>query len=375
MNRPKAHIEFLDEIRGIAIIAVFIFHSLRVAFKYDHLPWGTWFSDFNVSKTFLVLLPFSLGSCGVAIFFVVSGFCIHLSFMRKPNWHDFIVRRFFRIYPPYFFATILFAVFVPWSRIHGILGLASLGSHLALVHNFNTNFFFSINSSFWSIAVEAQLYFLYPLLLVVVSRMGWHHALIYVAAIEIVLRIIFSVIMLLTGDLPPLWFLGLPFLYCYSWSIGAAIAEAYHLDYSIPFANHSLIAWGGIAVVSNFVKPLAAFSFLFFSILTATAIAKLLRKKHLSSIFPVFCSKYLRTIGLWSYSIYLLHHPFLSLARVVAEQFPVRYLHSLFIFSLCLCLWFPIVLLSALWYRTFEITSIAISKKFINKSSEYLADR
>ena len=50
---------------------------------------------------------------GVAIFFVVSGFCIHLSFRRGApgDWRGFFIRRFFRIYPPYFLAVLIFAFF------------------------------------------------------------------------------------------------------------------------------------------------------------------------------------------------------------------------------------------------------------------------
>jgi peptidoglycan/LPS O-acetylase OafA/YrhL len=100
MADPKRHIEFLDQVRGIAIVVVFLFHALGTACGYEQLPWGHCFRDFSVSQSFLLLLPFSFGWSGVAIFFVVSGFCIHLSFKRKADWPDFFVRRFFRIYPP-----------------------------------------------------------------------------------------------------------------------------------------------------------------------------------------------------------------------------------------------------------------------------------
>ncbi|MCI0658269.1 MAG: acyltransferase family protein, partial [Acidobacteria bacterium] len=102
--RPEEHITFLDTLRGIAIALVFAFHSLGPSFGVDHLAWSGWLRDFSsVRRSFLALLPASLGWSGVAIFFVVSGFCIHLSHerSRRKGFKVFFIRRFFRIYPPY----------------------------------------------------------------------------------------------------------------------------------------------------------------------------------------------------------------------------------------------------------------------------------
>src|SRR5580692_6414223 len=136
MNRAQAHIEFIDYLRGIAIIAVFLFHLVLPVCGINILPWGTWFPKFTAPAWFWPLLPLSFGWCGVSIFFVVSGFCIHLSFKRKPDWLDFASRRFFRIYPAYVIALLLFAFTLPWTRISfSKEGLVQLASHLGLVHN------------------------------------------------------------------------------------------------------------------------------------------------------------------------------------------------------------------------------------------------
>jgi peptidoglycan/LPS O-acetylase OafA/YrhL len=366
----KKHIGFLDQIRGIAIIAVFLFHSLDTAYRSSQLPWGNLFRDFGVDKSFLFLLPLTFGWAGVAVFFVVSGFCIHLSFARNPGWRDFAARRFFRIYPPYLLALLLFAFCIPWSRISwSSFGAVQLGNHLALTHNFHPDCFYGINPAFWSIAVEAQLYLIYPLLLFFVSRWGWRRSLICIAALEIGIRAISSTILVAKGGddgAVPLWFTGLPFAYWFSWSIGAAVAEAYLSGHPVPFAKHSLLAWSAIAMGSCFIKPLAPFSFLFFALLTAAVIAKLLGGERALVRIPLFLSRSLSAIGVWSFSIYLLHQPFLVLARRAAKMFawPISS-DPVVIFLLCLCLWFPIVALSALWYRIFELPSIALGKRLI----------
>jgi peptidoglycan/LPS O-acetylase OafA/YrhL len=166
-----------------------------------------------------------------------------------------------------------------------------------------------------------------------------------------------------------LWLGGLPFMYWFSWSAGAAVADAYVSGRSVPFANQSLLIWGGIALASTFVKPLYNFSFLFFVLLTVTAIAKLLRQKRATVSFSAFFSKYLRTIGVWSYSIYLLHQPFLSVASRLPGRFHVHP-YPLLVFLICLFLWFPITACSGLWFRIFELPSIALGKRLTRTNSD-----
>jgi peptidoglycan/LPS O-acetylase OafA/YrhL len=56
------------------------------------------------------------GHMGVAMFFVVSGFCIHLSHARSNSrsWVEFSRRRFFRIYPPYLLSLLVFYFMWPF---------------------------------------------------------------------------------------------------------------------------------------------------------------------------------------------------------------------------------------------------------------------
>src|SRR5579863_4992242 len=102
MNQPNRRIDFIDDVRGIAILSVFLFHAVAAAYGYSMLSWNGWFRNFDVPKSFLALLPLNIGWIGVPIFFVVSGFCIHVSFQQQGcEWRSFFIRRFFRIYPAY----------------------------------------------------------------------------------------------------------------------------------------------------------------------------------------------------------------------------------------------------------------------------------
>ena len=54
---------------------------------------------------------------GLEIFFVLSGFCIHLSFSRQPQDWKLFQKLFFRIYPPYLAALLFFALVYPKSKL------------------------------------------------------------------------------------------------------------------------------------------------------------------------------------------------------------------------------------------------------------------
>jgi peptidoglycan/LPS O-acetylase OafA/YrhL len=99
LSKSEKHLAFLDIIRAVAILAVVCFHCFGDGFGYEFLPWGGQVRSFEVAKNSLWFLPISFGWAGVAIFFAVSGFCIHLSFAhsKTQSFRDFFIRRFFRI--------------------------------------------------------------------------------------------------------------------------------------------------------------------------------------------------------------------------------------------------------------------------------------
>jgi peptidoglycan/LPS O-acetylase OafA/YrhL len=94
---------FIDLLRGIAILLVFLFHALGSSYGVDQFKWGEGlFKDLNVGFSFLLLSPATLGWGGVAIFFAVCGFCIHHSYSkeRERGLTRYFIKRTFRIYPP-----------------------------------------------------------------------------------------------------------------------------------------------------------------------------------------------------------------------------------------------------------------------------------
>jgi peptidoglycan/LPS O-acetylase OafA/YrhL len=387
MNKSRAHIDFLDHLRGVAILCVFLFHSLHATFHLNNLPWNGWFPDFSTSKASLFLLPLTMGWAGVAIFFVISGFCIHYSFHQHgANWRAFFIRRFFRIYPPYFFAVLLFTLIYLSNHLnflHEYVDWYQVIMHLMLVHNFDPYSFQAISPAFWSIAIEAQLYLIYPVLLMLVTRFGWRRTLIFVAMCELLIKCVESLFIMRTGtdDLIQMWSRSRatylldasPLAYWFSWSLGAWIADAFLNGRPLPLAKSSLAFWSVLAVGSYCIKPLAPFCFTLVAILTATIMSKLLIQKTTIRI-PSFILSHLRLTGIWSYSIYLLHQPLIVMGLgVLLMIYPSATHDAPLQFGFCLILWFVIMLIGGLWYRFCERPSIACGKQVTAKARGNIA--
>ena len=140
----------------------------------DHAPfWAGWFI---------------YGRFAVVVFIVLSGFSLALSPARH-GWRldafsRFAQRRARRILPAYW-AALAFSLAVAWLIVpqpgHGVPDAKSVLVNGLLVQNIVGAH--SPNAAFWSMAVEAQLYLLFPLLLLIVRRRG---AIVMLAAVTLI---------------------------------------------------------------------------------------------------------------------------------------------------------------------------------------------
>ena len=356
----RQRVGFLDQFRGMAILAVFLGHALNVSIGED-------FGDLRKSiPEFLFRLVPVLMQCfcdaGVPIFFIVSGFCIHMSFHQQGrDWRSFFIRRFFRIYPPYLLAVLLFAVVFPLTRFDIITGWWQMAYHLLLIHNLNAGASGGINPSFWTIGVEVQLYLLYPLVLALATRLGWPGILCGLAALELGLR---TACIIHPGFLNDYWFMGSPFFYWFSWSLGAALADAYLHGRTPPLVKFSPGLWLVLAVVCYHVAPLKIFVFPIYAVLTTIIIGRILTGTAPEFRVPQFCREHLRITGVCSYSIYLLHQPIMAALSVALNSW---FINPVLVYLACVFSWLVIMPLGWLWWRFLELPSIAWGKQIIQR--------
>ena len=151
-GRREGYMPYLDGLRGIAILLVILLHAGVPFIK------GGWI--------------------GVDIFFVLSGYLITSLLMREHDrtgrinlWH-FYMRRVLRLLPAVVVLLTVFSVVVYLKA--GVWPFKSVGYVLFYVANWVRAFGWSIAdpvSHCWSLSIEEQFYFIWPLLFMVMAML------------------------------------------------------------------------------------------------------------------------------------------------------------------------------------------------------------
>lgn len=152
----------INELRLMFALSVLISHAIQLG----------QFASYDILRTIF--------SSEIAVqgFFILSGFLVFGSYSRMLNIRSFYMRRFFRIYPGYVMALILFLFF---ALIQSYLyGQEVAGREVARYFGFNLlllnflqpsidgvfqlNPYHDINGALWTIKIEVMFYALVPLL-------------------------------------------------------------------------------------------------------------------------------------------------------------------------------------------------------------------
>ena len=218
----------LDAMRGGAALAVVTYHALGVARQTALSGWEAWLPQIT---GYIVHFAFA----GIYLFFVISGFCIHLFWAKaraagvhEPtiNFFTFWKRRVRRLYPPYFAALALYLCYLAYKTPVHVTGsyLWDVLLHIFMLHNLDLRTTYTINGAFWTLAIEEQLYLAYFLLLFLRIRLGWTRTLLICFSARIVWLILGRALSASLGIQIPVteaaatnWFI---------WALGALSVEA-----------------------------------------------------------------------------------------------------------------------------------------------------
>lgn len=335
-STPAGRYASLDVVRGLAALSVLLFH-LNSMFPAPERP-GFLDHLLSLFERALAVVWFGGGiHPGVVVFIVLSGFCIHLPLARRPGlsaqpgfWRSYAVRRFYRIGPVYWAASLLGLAVAAAAALHPVAhakfalphlswqgaaitlsGLTGLFQPLSLRFEFHPG-----NAILNTVAVEMLLYASYPLLVGVRGLAGSGTVLgvaIALYALQIVLRIAGVPAELLHSSY-------LEFLLY--WVLGASAAEAF--------------ARGGTrASVGRGAAASAVFAALFFgwsygvqvkgahvvkTVLLALATAYMLYtatlRERLAGPSQGRLLSWLCALGDRSYSLYVVHTPVIGAAIV-----------------------------------------------------------
>lgn len=141
---PSPRLVELDALRGIAASTVLLFHY-------------TWQGVHVLPGIRLVPMGVAWGHYGVELFFAISGFVIFMTLDRTSCTLDFLISRFARLFPAYWFAVGLTSVGV---LLLGSPSLAQppgiIAANLSMLQSFL--YLPSVDGAYWSLAVELGFY-------------------------------------------------------------------------------------------------------------------------------------------------------------------------------------------------------------------------
>jgi peptidoglycan/LPS O-acetylase OafA/YrhL len=296
----------LDGIRGLAALYVVAYHIFVRAWPgypgANHAPfWAAWLS---------------YGRGGVAMFIALSGFSLGLGPARS-GWKfksiaTYAHRRAWRILPPYW-AALGFSLVMTWFVL-AQPGWALPNGKSVVVYGLLVQDVSSVgspNRAFWSIAIEAQLYVLLPLLLLLVRRVSARAMVGLVAAIVVTIGLLGphvplmnSALVKFTPDLAVLFAVGL---------LAAGIVTAGERTRSRPWAGYALAATvPAIALMVVKGSTWSSLNLFWLDLAWAPALGCFLAAVATSR--PRFVVRFLnsripRSLGSYSYSLYLTHTP------------------------------------------------------------------
>ncbi|MCK6457745.1 MAG: acyltransferase [Phycisphaerae bacterium] len=151
-TEPKRY-EFIDALRGVAILAVIAGHTAFIA-----------------SPSPRVQSVLTQGARGVQLFYVISAFTLFASMSarsrneRRPVLNYFL-RRFFRIAPLFYVAAVICLVIWGWGpRYHAPYGVSAqhVVATFAFLHGWHPHTINSVVEGGWSIGIEMSFYLLLP---------------------------------------------------------------------------------------------------------------------------------------------------------------------------------------------------------------------
>lgn len=164
--RPSRRLAGLDGVRGLAALYVVLHHCWLLSFPGYPANTGPAWTGWLV-----------FGHLAVVVFIVLSGFSLAVAPARD-GWRVKDLRRFahrraWRILPAYW-PALVFSLIVAWTLVpqpgEGPPTAKSVIVYGLLAHDIVGAP--SPNGAFWSIAIEAQLYLVFPLLVLLLRRGG-----------------------------------------------------------------------------------------------------------------------------------------------------------------------------------------------------------
>ena len=331
--RPAPRLHYIDGLRGMAMLMVLLFHGwVRNHYWHLNVPLGP-HHYVNIASLL------SHGYTGVHLFLVLSGFCLFWPFVKggtraEPTLWQFARKRCRRILPPYYVVLALFGGIALVQSLTSIAPAHKTGyvldwlwMHGTMMHNLFPGYVMTINAPLWTLALEFQLYILFPLFVEAYRRFNSHVVLLTVFTFTIIVHYLANHAAA-PGDLfaeNVLTLTNSVFGRCFEFALGMFAAKRvaqWHRD----GGRLVHLADGGIVAAFVLVTAIdhrfwhlgttsdAMWGLIYASLLLAGSHPGLPIHRLLSARWLVAC-------GIFSYSVYLIHEPLMiALHQYVVPQ-------------------------------------------------------
>jgi peptidoglycan/LPS O-acetylase OafA/YrhL len=388
---PSGRLNSIDALRGTAALIVLLAHALG-------------YHDQPVDRPAWYQIVFTIlyqGYLGVPLFFLISGFCIHLPWARKRaslaevepltsrqldlDFQAFWKRRLRRLYPPYAIVLCLsmgLLVLLYWrgtaySYVANYPEPATNWIALDFVtHVLMLHWLHPVldggggNRAFWTLAREECFYLVYFPLLAWRRKLGMSNAMIIVGAVSLALPwcvqwlvpdsfqrtmpgTVVSYAFNTIHSAPLLWI---------QWCLGMVAAEAYAGTVQLPRWCSLLWLtplWFAAAKWSesyaNALRPLL-WGMVFFTLINA-CVQYECKGSGVHSRPLQWLGEKLAWLGVFSYSIYLVHQPLITILTRVFQLKPDGTPHTYLLHVLFLTV--LILIMARLFF-------LAVERKFLN---------
>jgi len=310
----SSRIKFLDGLRGIAILAVVIWHAYGSTYA-NNLPFG---NNYSVP-------PIRFFWVGVQLFFMISGFVILMTLERCKNFTEFAIRRWLRLFPAMLIASLLIFSFdiltglgpnAHRTAIDLLPGLIFVSP--SLIHFLTRVMIVSLDDPFWSLYVEVCFYVLFGSAYFLFGSKKAIVAIFAIFMISVMSNLLAgyvdkqSIFARIAAAMDWLGFIH------FGWFVGGALLYRYFMT------NDRRILWLAISVAVLSVLSSEIFKYgladrIALGSAAALAIGSMLSRR----IQIVLATPFFVTLGFISYPLYLIHcNMVVGLTQFISEKNP-----------------------------------------------------
>jgi peptidoglycan/LPS O-acetylase OafA/YrhL len=325
------HFQWLDIVKGLAILWIVLFHCLQtyggdlpqpISFGsfFDFVrqcAHGSAFGNFSCALVGVTAAVIQRGSQGVGVFILLSGFGLSYSHFRRGMFNDSWVvwykRRLMRLFPIYWLAHLVFLV-SPFAVLHDRVDYRFLLSFFGdRVYPVEEMFFYFV-PAWWFVGLLIELYMVFPLLFVLMQRLGHVKYLAFCILSSVAARYILVSVVQANGY----YEMG-AFFVCRLWEFGAGMVLG-KLMVEMPkvtldrllclkgfLAGVILYALGVMAYQPNFLSSFSD------GLMAMGLSVVLIHAAYRLNMAPSL-GKPLAMAGVYSYGIYLFHQPYIMYA-------------------------------------------------------------